>query len=447
MPHKMVWKVSWWLPWLVWKYLRARSTLHAGSSLWLAVLGITIGVATLLSVLTGMNGLQSLLTDSIDEVSAYHLQIIVQNKADSLHIRDYLKNTDSKTGKKTDIASQKWEVANVTRFREAPMLVNGLINGLANGQYGESVVAMVRAVEERPFMRDVGRNAVMQTLGNVLDDDLQRPNHIWVGRAFSYEHGFTEGDSLQIAGAAYAAGGAIRIEQREFLVSAAYRLGNPSIESSYVFIGLHPQTEVLFSNKEYYLGIKLRQKGAAAQFKRNLERKLLAMQQAGSISAGYRIQTGREANRAFFKALKTEKSFLHVLVSLIFLVVAFQIFQSTRRSLYTRIPELMLLRSLGCGKAGLRGIFLLESLLVGLLGCTLGSVAGILASRYMNEILLWIGTRLFQNPALLPIIATDVAFFDLTVVVGSALVFCCAAAWLATKSLLALSPVEVLRNE
>ena len=416
-----------WLPWLVGKYLRARSTLHAGSSLWLAVLGIAIGVATLISVLTGMNGLQSLLTDSIDEVTAYHLQVIVRSEADSLRIQEHLEN------------QEQW-VANVTRFREAPMLVNGR-------QYGEGVVAVVRAVEQRSFVRDEGRGAVMQTIGSVLDDDLQQPNRIWIGRTFSYEHGFAEGDSLQIAGAAYTDGAPIRILEREFLVSATYRLGNPNIESNYVFIGLHPETGALFYDEEYYLGVKLRQKGAAEPFKRRLERQLPAMQQAGSISGGYRIQTGREANRAFFKALQTEKSFLHVLVSLIFLVVAFQIFQSTRRSLYNRIPELMLLRSLGCGKAQLRGIFLLESLLVGLLGCALGSASGIVASRYMNEILLWIGTQLFPSPALLPVIATDVAFGDLAVVVGSALVFCCAAAWLATKSLLELSPVEVLRNE
>ncbi len=424
-----------WLFWLVWKYLRGRSKVQAGSSLWLAVLGILVGVGTLIAVLAGMSGLQSLLTDSIDEVTAYHLQIVAGNKADSLLLRERL--------------ARNPQLENITRFREAPMLLNT--------EYGEPVVAVVRAVETADFARDRGRSAVMQTLGPVLDNDLAKPGHIWLGRSFSYEHGFGEGDFLQLISAEYSlpeatektsnrSSSSIEARQFQFLVSATYRLGNPNIEKNYVFIGLNPQTESLFYSDEYYLGLKLRRKSQAVMLKRELSRQLGAMRRAGEIST-WQLRTGREANQAFFNALRTEKSFLQLLVSLIFLVVAFQIFQSTRRTVFARIPELMLLRALGAGQNQIRCIFLIESLLIGLLGVGLGTACGLLVSRYMNEILLWVNMLLFQSPNLLPNIATGIAGQDLLIVTGSALLFSSAAGWLATRRLLHIHPIEVLRNE
>ncbi|WGK69890.1 FtsX-like permease family protein [Candidatus Haliotispira prima] len=414
-----------WLLWLVSKYLRGRSTVHAGSSLWLAVLGIMIGVLTLISVLTGMSGLQSLLTDSIDEVTAYHLQIIVENETESVLLREHLRENPV--------------IQNVTRFREAPMLLNT--------EYGEPVVAVIRAVETQDFVRDRGRKAVMHTMGPVLEKDLEEPNHMWIGHTFSYEHGFGPGELIQVISAEHVAGSRnIEAKQNEFLVSATYRLGNPNVEKNYVFIGLSSLTDQLFHGSEYYLGLKLRHKSLANSVKHQVTQQMESMRQAGKISR-YRIRTGREANRAFFNALRTEKSFLQLLVSLIFIVVAFQIFQSTRRTVYARIPELMLLRALGAGTAEVRSIFLLESLLVGLLGVGLGTVCGILVSRYMNEILLWISGLLFEGPGLIPHIATDVSSQDLFIVAGSALVFSSAAGWLATRKFLHINLIEVLRNE
>ncbi len=412
-----------WLFWLAWKYLQGRSKVHAGSSLWLAVLGIMIGVATLIAVLTGMSGLQSLLTDSIDEVTAYHLQVLVDNKEDSLVLSERLKKQRS--------------VVNVTRYREAPMLLNT--------EYGEPVVVVVRAVEVGHFMADQHRNAVMQTMGPVLPNDLEKAGRLWMGYTFLYEHGFAEGDSLQVISAENVAG-KIEVKEHNFLVSASYRLGNPSIEKNYVFIGLLEETESLFYGNEYYLGLKLKRQSLAATVKLEILQLLEAMKIAGEIG-NYQLRTGREANRAFFNALRTEKSFLQLLVSLIFIVVAFQIFQSTRRTVYARIPELMLLRALGAGPMAMRSIFLLESFVVGLLGVGLGTICGFIISYYMNEILLSISHLLFQLPGLMPSIATHISWQDLLVVAGSALVFSSAAGWLASRKLLDISPAEVLQNE
>ncbi|MEM9423688.1 MAG: FtsX-like permease family protein [Spirochaetota bacterium] len=412
-----------WLLWLVWKYLQSRSKVHAGSSLWLVVLGLAIGVATLIVVLTGMGGLQSLLTDSIDEVTAYHLQVAVKNEADSLLLRERLGAHPA--------------IVNATRYREAPMLLNT--------GHSEPVVALVRAVEVADFMADPGRSAVMQTMGAVRSDNLEYSGRMWVGLGFSYEHSFAEGDRLQVLSAEHVSG-RLETSEYDFMISAIYRLSNPNIEKKYVFIALGPETDNLFYNNEYYLGLKLERPGRASYWKRELEQELQGLKDKGELSS-YRLRTGREVNGAFFNALRTEKSFLQLLVSLIFIVVAFQIFQSTRRTVYARIPELMLLRALGAGPLQVRSIFLLESFFVALLGTGLGIVCGMLLSWRMNEILLWISGLLFQIPALLPNIATDVAGQDLLIVAGSALVFSSAASWLATKKLLYVSPIEVLKNE
>ena len=412
-----------WLLWLVGRYWLGRSRVHAVSSLWLATLGIMIGVATLIAVLTGMSGLQSVLTDSIEEVTAYHLQLIVETKADSLMLEQLLR--------------QEHEVENVTRWREAPMLLNS--------EYGEAVIAIVRAVDPIHFMRDRRRAEIMQTFGAIRDDDLAQSGHMWIGHSFSYENGFTEGDSIQVISAEHL-GSRITAQQHNFLVSAIYSLGNLNVEKNYVFIGLDPSVEGLFNSDEFFLGLKLKRKGQALSCKRQLQQKLMAMQQNGKIGR-FQLRTGQEANQAFFNALHTEKLFLQILVSLIFIVVAFQIYQSTRRTVYARIPELMLLRALGARRIEVRCIFLVESLLVGLLGVGLGVLCGVVISRYINQILLGVSKLLFQTPGLIPSISTKILSSDLLVIAGSALVFSSVAGWLATRSLLQVSPMKVLRNE
>ena len=75
-----------------------------------------------------------------------------------------------------------------------------------------------------------------------------------------------------------------------------------------------------------------------------------------------------------------------VLVGLIFIVVGFNIFHSLKRSVYERKEEIALLKALGASPGSIKYVFILEGLLIGILGCFLGILSGLFIANNINEI-------------------------------------------------------------
>ncbi|MFW5826140.1 MAG: ABC transporter permease, partial [bacterium] len=99
-----------------------------------------------------------------------------------------------------------------------------------------------------------------------------------------------------------------------------------------------------------------------------------------------RVESWREYNRAIFGALRLEKTMMMVLVGLIFIVVAVNIYQSLRRSVVERTEEIGVLKALGAPPRPLQLVFVLEGLMIGLAGGLSGLVLGLAVSLNINAI-------------------------------------------------------------
>lgn len=413
-----------WVLWLTWRYLKARTQTHGGATLKLAIFSISIGVAVLISVLSGMNGLQDLPISSLREITSYHLQIISQDEEVSPELLSFL--------------SQHSKIINVTPYLEAPMLL------APNRQ--EPRVVFVRAVDPRSFTRDQGLKNLLRFFAPPLPiGEYQiggfHANEMWIGLGLAYKLHSSAGDLLEV----FTMGGeGVKLEpiHSQFLVSTVYQAPNPSVEDNYAFIPLAAENRHLFSGLSFFYGIKTRPGSNENKIKADIQAFLAERQ-----LEGYQIKTSYESNKAFFDALRTEKSVLQFVVSLIFLVVAFQIYQTIKRSVLQKSPELMLLRAIGASPREVRQIFLLEGLLTGLLGCLIGLALGLLLSLNLNQILQYISLYVLRVPALLPQLSMTVKKLDLFLICGSALVFSTLAGSLASKHLSKLNPTDVLRNE
>ena len=76
-----------------------------------------------------------------------------------------------------------------------------------------------------------------------------------------------------------------------------------------------------------------------------------------------------------------------LIVGLIFIVVAVNIYHSMKRSVRERLEEMALLKAIGGTPSGVRRIFLLQGGIIGLSGCFLGTAAGVLISLNINAIM------------------------------------------------------------
>ena len=97
-----------------------------------------------------------------------------------------------------------------------------------------------------------------------------------------------------------------------------------------------------------------------------------------AVDGAVDVESWRIYNRALFAALRVEKLLLVAILGLVFIVVAYNILQGLRRRVVERSPEIGLLRALGAPPWAVRGVFVWEGAVLGLIGTAAGIALGLL---------------------------------------------------------------------
>lgn len=105
------------------------------------------------------------------------------------------------------------------------------------------------------------------------------------------------------------------------------------------------------------------------------------------LSPGSKATTWKEYNRALYSALMLEKALMYIFLAFMFLIICVNLKNSTRRLLRNRQHEGAMLRALGCTRATVNSIFVLQGVLVCLIGEVLGVFLGVLAVDNLQVLL------------------------------------------------------------
>ncbi len=170
------------------------------------------------------------------------------------------------------------------------------------------------------------------------------------------------------------------------------------------------------------------------------------------LGAHYRITTWMQENSVILTALQVEKNMMFYILFFIMIVAAFGIMNSQITFVVQKTREIGMLKALGTSRLSIVVLFLTQSFVVGVVGVSVGFGMGILMLKYRNEFLdvmnRWTGLELFpastyQFSRLPAVIDSG----DITIICGSALIICVLAgvipAWTAAR----LRPVQALRND
>jgi lipoprotein-releasing system permease protein len=181
------------------------------------------------------------------------------------------------------------------------------------------------------------------------------------------------------------------------------------------------------------------------------------------------LQSWREYNKSFFGALRTEKTIMMLLISLIFLVVGINIFHAMRRAIAVKKNDIAVLKACGATNADIRSIFIVDGLSIGIFGAVSGLIMGLVITYNINEIIEFFSLgmralgslleslglitsvrdyRLF-SPAYfyLDSIPVSIGTGEIIFILGIAIASTSMAALLASRRVSEASPSEVLRNE
>jgi lipoprotein-releasing system permease protein len=425
-----------WIFFVGYRYLRTRRREKGLAPAALSVIGIAVGVMTLITVMGVMNGFQLGFIENILEISSFHLQAAPIEKGSGLLERDDILQIK---GVKSVLPYKEFQTMMKGRFPSfRPVNIRGIPIDWQEMDPGmDNRLEMVKG----DFAISPGTSSI------VIGQELAQAIGVGVGDQVSLISLSGKGFSLIVPATVH------------YQVSGLFHSGYYEIDSSFAFVELSTFQEI---NREANLtyGIKLENRFNDTSVLENLNRQ-----------AGIKANSWKVYNRSFFSALRMEKIVMMILIGLIFLVVGVNIFHALRRSVYEKREEIAVLRSLGASPSSIRGIFLIEGVLIGFMGALIGTILGLLLSSQINslfrgtEYLINLGIDILNilaswwggskghmslfSPAYFYIqeIPSRVLFGEVLLITGFALFSSILAAHVAASKISEIKPSEVLRYE
>lgn len=327
----------------------------------LATLGICFGVMTLTVVMSVMNGFQMSFIDSILEVSSYHLRAteIPEDKEEEL----------------LAACKSNKQIRSCVPFYESQVLMTG--------DKGGAVAVNVRATDEAIYFEDEGFRRELNMLSGSFD--FSDPDSIIIGSSLARNLGVRTGSTVNLLVMSGGSDVELFSSDRVFTVRGIFTTGYSEINSGYAFVGTEAASRYFGSSAKKIWGIKLNKYDDDLKAITGLRNQLDWLSSSASSSAsasltGPQIQSWRNFNRTFFGALRIEKNMLLLLVALIFVVVAINIYNGMRRLVFERRTEIAVLSAMGARKGGIKSIFIMRGFIMGTAGALAGVLLGIIIS-------------------------------------------------------------------
>lgn len=165
---------------------------------------------------------------------------------------------------------------------------------------------------------------------------------------------------------------------------------------------------------------------------------------AAELGYPYRVTNWMETNRTLLRALQIEKTTMFVILTLIIIVAAFNIISSLVLIVIGKIKEIGVLKAIGSTSKSIMKVFLIDGLLVG----GIGTISGVVIAY----ILCWLlGKYQFidlpSDVYFLDKLPVQMQWQDFAVVTLAAIVLSVIAAYYPAKRASSLDPVEAIRNE
>lgn len=404
------------------RYTRAKKRTHFISFISMtSMLGIVLGVWALITVMSIMNGFERELRNRI-LATASHITVTAAG------------------GTLADWPSAAERVTDHPRVLASAPFIN--VQGMLTNR-GEVAGAMIRGI-----VPDQERT-VSQLLDVVSAGDANglRAGEwgIILGFQLARQLGVGVGDTVTLVapkGRVTPAGLLPRL--RRFTVTALFRLDMYEYDSTIALIHIDDAARLL-DTRGQVSGIRLKVDDVydVARIRYDLEDRL---------GRDYALYDWTIEHRNFFSALAVEKRVMFIILMLIIAVAAFNIVSTLVMLVTDKQPDIAILRTLGMSPGGIMWVFIIQGVVIGVIGTALGGLTGVITSINIETIVpaieQFLGIEFF--PANIYVISefpAELHADDVVRVLGASLVMSLVAtiypAWRASRT----QPAEALRYE
>jgi lipoprotein-releasing system permease protein len=380
----------------------------------ISVIGVSVGVMALLIALALMTGLQGELRDRLVG-SAAHVYVFKAGGFD---------NVDDE----------------IARLRSLPQVVGAapvmLGLGLARAADKDLPITMKGVIPAlEATVTEVRHRLQAGTLEGLTPAEGQPPG-ILLGRDLAEKLGVYVGDAVEVLTAeAVLTPIGMLPRRRVFRVVGIFKLGLYEYDATYGFIHLDVAEKMFATSTTKFIELKVEDMFNARE---------VAERIPAQLGAEYQAQDWADMNSSLFGALWLEKMAISITIGLIVMVAALNIIASLILLVMEKSRDIAILKTMGSSAASIRRIFILQGLIIGLVGTGAGAITGTLLIYVLDRFqLIRVPIDVYQ----IPHVPFQLELLDFLVVVVVAVLICFIATIYPSRQAAKLDPAQALRYQ
>ena len=313
-------------------------------------IGISLGVAVLIIVMSVMNGFRS---ELINKIVGFNAHVTVKPYENAIDIKK-LNNKNLKIISNELVFSNSGEAIVINKDYTKGLLLRG---------YKRDDFSKLEIVKQNSF------------IGN--PDDLYE-NNISIGKELSFDLNLNLGDKIMImspSGIQTIVGDLPK--QQSFIINSIYDSGLAEFNKNVAFININT-LDVFFdlSKKDRNLEIYLKDPVNIEKLKEKIQ--LIFNEEF--------VYSWADINSSLFSALKVERNVMFIILSLIIIVAAFNIISGLTILVKNKTREIAILKSIGVLNKSITKIFFLVGVIIGTSATFFGVFLGVMFSLYIEKI-------------------------------------------------------------
>jgi len=312
-------------------------------------IGISLGVAVLIIVMSVMNGFR---TELVEKIVGFNPHAVIKPYENPIDENLFI-NKELNDLSKVFVYSNSGEGVLINKDYTKGLLLRG---------YLPEDYKKLDIVESNRFIGNKKLN----------------PSHISIGKELSFNYDIKVGDKILImspTGVQTIVGNLPK--QKTYIVDSIFDSEISDFDHNVAFINLN-DLENLFELKSSNRNLEIYLKNP-----KNIE---ITKKKLESIFKDYYVYTWSDLNKSLFSALKVERNVMFIILSLIIIVAAFNIISGLTILVKNKTREIAILKSIGVLNKSISKIFFMVGFIIGSSATIFGIILGVLFSIYIENI-------------------------------------------------------------